>query len=90
MSYKNAAQVLPPELLRQIQEYVDGEFLYIPRLPERKRGWGESTATRQVLDRRDRGIYAAYLSGATAEDLAKQYYLSEKSIYRILGKQGRK
>ena len=84
MRYKNAAQILPPELLRQVQTYVDGEFLYIPRLPERRRSWGETTATRRELLDRNRSIYAGYLSGETPETLAKQYYLSEKSIYRIL------
>ena len=31
MGYKKAAHVLPQHLLRAIQEYVDGEYLYIPR-----------------------------------------------------------
>ena len=31
MSYKKAAQILPDELIRQIQQYVDGEAIYIPR-----------------------------------------------------------
>lgn len=87
MSYKNAAHILPPELLAQIQAYIDGEFLYIPRLPERKKAWGETTATRRELARRDQRIYAAYLAGSSAEDLAKQFFLSPKSIYRIIGKQ---
>ena len=86
MSYKNATQGLPPDLLRQVQAYVDGEFLYIPRLPERKKAWGDSTTTRQELACRNSRIYTAYLAGTSAGELAKQYYLSEKSIYRIIGK----
>ena len=39
MGYKKAAQVLPEELLVKIQEYIDGEFLYIPRVSEKKKGW---------------------------------------------------
>ena len=31
MSYKKAADVLPEELIDLIQNYVDGEYLYIPR-----------------------------------------------------------
>ena len=34
MNYKNATQILPQELLTQIQKYIDGEFIYIPRLSE--------------------------------------------------------
>lgn len=41
MSYIKAAHVLPQELIAMIQEYVDGEFIYIPRIPANKRGWGE-------------------------------------------------
>lgn len=41
MSYIKAAHVLPQELLTKIQEYVDGEFIYIPRIPANKRDWGE-------------------------------------------------
>ena len=30
MRYMKAADVLPPDLLEQIQAYIDGEYLYIP------------------------------------------------------------
>ncbi|MBS6679385.1 MAG: hypothetical protein KH330_16900 [Clostridiales bacterium] len=43
MSYKKAAHVLPEELLRKVQEYVDGEFIYIPRASDNKKGWGETS-----------------------------------------------
>ena len=29
MSYKQAAHILPPELLREVQDYIDGECIYI-------------------------------------------------------------
>lgn len=37
MSYNNAELLLPRQLLRAIQEYVDGECLYVPRKAEKKR-----------------------------------------------------
>ena len=40
MSYKKAAHVLLQELLAKVQEYVDGEFLYIPRASDNKKSWG--------------------------------------------------
>ena len=52
MSYKKATHVLPQELLRQVQKYIDGEFLYIPRAADRKKGWGDATSTRQELQER--------------------------------------
>lgn len=31
MSYKNSIDLLPKELIEQIQEYVDGKVIYIPK-----------------------------------------------------------
>ena len=40
MGYKAAAQVLPEDLLLAVQEYIDGEYLYIPRKEGSRRSWG--------------------------------------------------
>lgn len=84
MKYIKATQVLPPELLAQVQEYVDGEYLYIPRAPGRKQNWGTNTATRSYLRERNQRIYQEFISGESPETLAQRYYLSVKSIQRIL------
>ena len=84
MSYKKATHVLPRDLLLKVQEYIDGEFLYIPRIADNKKGWGETTSTRQELQERNKRIYEDYLSGANMETLAVKYYLSLKSIQRII------
>ena len=84
MSYKNAAQILPSELLREIQKYVDGEFIYIPRSDQNRRQWGTGTTSRQELTERDRNIYRDHLSGIKAAEIAEKYYLSQKSIERII------
>lgn len=31
MKYKKALDVLPAEVIKIIQQYVDGEFLYVPK-----------------------------------------------------------
>ena len=31
MSYRKATDILPIEILQVIQEYVDGDYLYIPK-----------------------------------------------------------
>lgn len=84
MSYKKATNLLPDELLRKVQQYVDGELIYIPRLDAHRRGWGQGTSTRRELAARNALIYADYLSGMSAHQLAERYFLSEKSIQRIL------
>lgn len=37
MSYINANEILPKELISEIQKYVNGVNLYIPKLPEKKK-----------------------------------------------------
>lgn len=85
MSYKNATQVLPRDLLLKVQEYVDGELLYIPKAEAHRKRWGETTSTRQELLDRNERIYANYQSGIDMEVLTEKYFLSLKSIQRIIG-----
>jgi len=85
MGYKKAANILPEELVKQIQEYIDGETIYIPRLSDNKKEWGSQTSTKQELQERNRNIYQDHLAGMRAEQLAEKYFLSPKSIQRIIG-----
>ncbi|MFJ8067124.1 CD3324 family protein [Psychrobacillus sp. NPDC096426] len=90
MSYKKASNLLPAELVELIQEYVDGEYIYIPRREDNKKRWGSSTAIRRELDVRNSTIYNDYLSGTDMATLVERYYLSSKSIQRIVLKEKRK
>lgn len=82
MSYINANTVLPEELINEIQKYVQGVNLYVPKIPEHRKR--ESSYKSEVYER-NREIYALFQLGNKVSDLAKMFYLSEKSIYRILG-----
>lgn len=84
MGYKNANSVLPHDLLCAIQQYIDGEYVYIPRKEEKKKSWGENTATRQTLLARNREIAAKRRQGCSVAELAEQYFLSAKMIYKIV------
>jgi Mor family transcriptional regulator len=84
MRYQRANEILPEELVELIQNYIDGEYVYIPRKQENKRNWGEGTGAREERKRRDRSIYKDYESGFCVKILAERYYLSEKSIQRIV------
>jgi Mor family transcriptional regulator len=70
-----------------IQEYVDGEYLYVPRKNENHKAWGEKSGIKNNLKVRNNEIYKKYIDGATINALTKEYYLSEKSIRRIIGQQ---
>lgn len=90
MSYIKADDVLPQELLETIQKYVDGEYVYIPRKECNKKKWGENTKTRSEITIRNVNIYKKYKSGRCVKDLARRYYLSPKSIQRIILQMKRK
>lgn len=87
MSYKKAEDYLPIEIIELIQKYVDGESIYIPRKAERKIGWGSTTTTRQDLQLRNANIYRDFLLGMDTHTLSRNYYLSLKSIQRIILKE---
>ncbi|MBW9147336.1 hypothetical protein KTC92_18305 (plasmid) [Clostridium sp. CM027] len=87
MSYNKAMYILPNNLIEKVQEYVDGEFIYIPRKPSNKKEWGAKTSTRQELYKRNTHIYEDYLAGNNSQDLSKKYFLSLKSIQRIIREQ---
>ena len=89
MSYIKAQDVLPEEILKIIQEYIDGEYIYIPRKNENHKSWGEKSGIKDSLKIRNNEIYKKYLNGATINELAQEYYLSEKSIRRIIGQEKR-
>ena len=86
MSYIKAEKVLPEELIRQIQEYVDGVYIYIPRKPGTRHAWGQETDYKAELKARNDRIRSDYAAGESVTALSRKYHLSEKSIHRILQK----
>jgi Mor family transcriptional regulator len=86
MGYIKAEEILPLEIIELIQQYVDGKSIYIPRKSSHRQAWGTGTQIKQDLLKRDRQIYEDHLAGTKTKELACKYYLSEKSIQRILRK----
>jgi len=84
LRYVNAREVLPPSLLREIQQYLRGELLYIPRDETKKAAWGEKSGTRSILKLRNRNIINEYKNGSTVYELMDAYCLSEASIRKII------
>ena len=87
MGYIRAEEILPIEVIELIQQYVDGTNIYIPRKQENRHDWGTKTAYKRELQNRNQVIYKAFLDGMTDNELAETYYLSEKSIQRIIRQQ---
>ena len=84
MRYIKAEDILPEDVVELIQQYVDGETIYIPRKAENRLTWGCRTSYKAELKQRNERIHQEYASGATICMLSKRYHLSEKSIRRIL------
>lgn len=84
MKYIKAQNVLPEDIIKLIQEYVDGNYLYIPKKTENRKSWGEKNGTKHNLKIRNNEIYKKYIRGISIKELTVQYYLSEKSIRRII------
>ena len=84
MSYASARDIFPEDILKIIQQYVDGEYIYIPKKEENKIAWGELTQGKNEILNRNTKIYQDYLSGISMQNLSERYYLSLKSIQRII------
>jgi Mor family transcriptional regulator len=84
MSYLNARDIFPNEVLKILQNYVDGEYIYIPKKEENKIAWGELTKSKDELLKRNTAIYEDYLKGMSTQLLSEKYYLSPKTIQRIV------
>ena len=84
MRYVKAGDILPEELLLELQRYVDGAYLYVRRKQENRLSWGERTHSKAGTARRNREIYRRYLEGQCPAALAGDYFLTEKTVRRII------
>ena len=87
MKYIKASDVLPEEIIKIIQEYIDGEYLYVPRKDENHKSWGENSGIKKSLKIRNNEIFQKYLKGFSINELAREYFLSDKSIRRIINEE---
>ena len=75
MRYMKAADVLPPDLLAQVQAYIDGEYLYIPRRETSRKPWGAANGRKAETLARNQEIYRRYREGTSVDQLAEDYFL---------------
>lgn len=83
MNYKKGTEVLPARLLKEIQDYVEGSLVYIPKKSS-KAGWGCVSGARRSIDQRNRRIVSSFERGETITALAEQFHLSEDTIKKIV------
>ena len=83
MRYRNASEILPDPLLKELQKYAGGETLYVPAAGERK-AWGEGSGTRRYYAERNGEIQQKYRRGIKVDALAAEYGLSEERVRKII------
>ena len=84
MGYMRAEDILPKEVLELVQQYADGQTIYIPRKSDCHKSWGAGTETKKDLMIRNERMYEEYHSGTTIIELSERYFLTEKSVQRII------
>ena len=84
MKYFNARRILPDALVKELQLYVQGGYIYVPIEREKQKRWGEVSGYRQELKRRDQRIKEEYRKGKSLEYLAEQYCLSLSAVRKII------
>lgn len=86
MKYINANEILPKQLIKELQNYVQGGYVYVPIKTDERKNWGEQSGYRLELDRRNEKIRQEYKNGVSLDILADRYYLSVSAVKKIIYK----
>jgi DNA-binding NarL/FixJ family response regulator len=81
---KKATELLPEYLIHEIQKYVQGESIYIPKTKENHQKWGSVSGGRKEIHQRNLEIKKAFLSGKTIDQLGDEFFLSIETIKKIV------
>lgn len=84
MKYINADVLLPDELVKELQRYIQGGYLYVPTGGKQRKQWGELSGYRMELQKRNREIIGEYRNGVSLDVLAERYHLSVSGIRKII------
>ena len=84
MKYISAENILPKELIDEIQKYCQGQYVYIPKEQGIRSKWGTKSGVRKELEIRNNEIKTKFHNGESKEALAEDYCLSISSIKKIV------
>lgn len=85
MKYRNASDILPDELLKEVQKYAEGEALYIPKAMERRK-WGDGSGAKIFYEQRNEEIRFKFYHKVSIDSLANEYGLSPETVRKIVYK----
>lgn len=83
MRYKNASEILPEGLLKELQSYIDGEILYVPKATKKIK-WGAKSGSKNYYLERNKEIKQRFCNGESMEELAEYYGLAHNTIHKII------
>jgi len=75
---------LPDELLSEIQKYIQGKSIYIPKQKDSYKKWGDNTQSKNITSTRNDEIREAFRNGSMVDELCDKYCLSPESIKKIV------
>lgn len=84
MKYRNAQVIFPDILVKELQNYVQGEYIYVPIQQEQQKRWGEVSGYRRELEQRNQQIKKDYQNGISMNCLAEKYCLSIYTVRKII------
>ncbi|MEC0293453.1 CD3324 family protein [Bacillus subtilis] len=84
MAYVKVTAILPEKLISEIQKYVQGKTIYIPKPESSHQKWGACSGTRKLIDDRNASIKKAFKNGKTIHQLSDEYHLSDETIKKIV------
>lgn len=84
MGFIHALAILPEGLIEKIKEYVDGQVIYIPKIKLKRCKRGEKTDTKAYFKERNFEICNSYKNGMTVFELSEKYFLTPKSMQRLI------
>lgn len=84
MKYRNASEILPDALLKELQKYASGEVLYIPSDKGRKK-WGSNSGAKVFYEQRNEEIRHKYFHlKISIDSLCDEYCLSDETVRKII------
>ena len=86
MKYIKADSILPITLIEELQNYIQGGYIYVPSKEKKKKSWGELSGYKREIEKRNERIRADYKQGKSIDELSELYFLSIHSIRKIIYK----
>lgn len=76
--------IFPDALVKELQNYVQGGYIYVLIEQEQQKRWGEVSGYRQEFEQRNEQIKREYQTGVSMKCLSEKYGLSFYAVRKII------